>query len=59
MVADISILNLLSGKWTIVDSVQKTLTLTQLLSPDSTVKSGIPVPTVKGLGVPPAADKAA
>lgn len=59
MVADISILNLLSGKWTIVDSVQKTLILTQLLSPDSTVKSGIPVPTVKELGIPPVADKAA
>jgi dihydroorotase len=59
MVADISILNLLSGKWTIVDSAQKTLALTRLISPDSTVKSGIPVPTVKGLGVPPVADKAA
>jgi dihydroorotase len=59
MVADISILNLLSGKWTIVDSAQKMLTLTRLISPDSTVKSGIPVPTVKGLGVPPVADKAA
>ncbi len=59
MAADISILNLLSGKWTIVDSAQKTLTLTQLLSPDSTVKSGIPVPTVKGLGIPPVADQAA
>ncbi|MCK4786657.1 MAG: amidohydrolase/deacetylase family metallohydrolase [Desulfobacteraceae bacterium] len=59
MVADISILNLLSGKWTIVDSEQKTLTLTQLLSPDSTIKSGIPVPTVEGLGIPPVADQAA
>jgi len=59
MAADISILNLLPGKWTIVDSAQKTLTLTQLLSPDSTVKSGIPLPTVKGLGVPPVADQAA
>jgi dihydroorotase len=59
MVADISILNLLSGKWTVVDSVQKTLILTQLLSPDSTVKSGVPVPTVPGLGVPPVADQAA
>ena len=59
MVADISILNLLSGKWTIIDSAQKTLTLTQLLSPDSTVKSGHPLPTVKGLGEPPVADEAA
>jgi predicted amidohydrolase len=59
MVADISILKLLSGKWRIVDSAQKTLTLTQLLSPDSTVKSGLPLPTVKGLGVPPVADQAA
>ncbi len=59
MVADISILNLLSGKWTIVDSAQKTLTLTQLLSPESTVKSGLPLPTVKGLGEPPVADQAA
>jgi predicted amidohydrolase len=58
MVADISILKLLSGKWRIVDSAQKTLTLTQLLSPDSTIKSGIPVPTVEGLGVPPVADQA-
>ena len=49
----------LSGKWRIVDSAQKMLTLTQLLSPDSTVKSGITVPTVKGLGVPPVADQAA
>jgi len=55
MVADISILNLLSGKWTIVDSAQKTLTLTQLISPDSAVKSGVPVPTVPELGVPPVA----
>ena len=59
MVADISILNLLSGKWTIVDSSQKTLTLNRLLSPDSTVKSGLPLPTVQGLGVPPVADQAA
>ena len=59
MVADISILNLLSGKWTIVDSAQKTLTLNRLLSPDSTVKSGLPLPTVQGLGVPPVADQAA
>jgi dihydroorotase len=59
MVADISILNLLSGKWRIVDSAQKTLTLTQLLSPDSIVKSGLPLPTVEGLGVPPVADQAA
>lgn len=59
MAADISILNLLSGKWAIVDSEQKTLTLTRLLSPDSTVKSGLPLPTVKGLGVPPVADQAA
>ena len=59
MAADISILNLLSGKWTIVDSVQEKLTITQFLSPDSTVKSGIPLPTVKGLGVPPVAEKAA
>ena len=56
MTADISILNLLSGKWRIVDSEQKQMTLTQLLSPDSTVKSGLPLPTVKGLGVPPVAD---
>ena len=53
MVADISILNLLFGKWTIIDSAQKALTLTQLLSPDSTVKSGQHLPTVKGLGEPP------
>ena len=53
MVADISILELLSGKWGIVDSKQKTLTLTRLLSPNSTVKSGQPLPTVKGLGEPP------
>jgi len=53
LAADISILNLLSGKWTIEDSVRKTLTLNQLVSPDSTVKSGIPVPVVKGLGIPP------
>ena len=53
MVADISILELLSGKWEIVDSKQKTLTLTRLLSPNSTVKSGQPLPTVKGLGEPP------
>jgi dihydroorotase len=56
MAADVSILNLLSGKWTIADSEQQTLTLTRLLSPDSAVKSGIPVPAVKGLGVPPVAD---
>lgn len=53
MVADISILELLSGKWEIVDSKQKTLTLTRLLSPNSTVKSGQPLPTIKGLGEPP------
>ena len=59
MVADMSILTLLSGKWTIVDSVQKKLTLTKVLSPDSTVKSGVPVLAVKGLGVPPLAKRAA
>lgn len=56
--ADVSILNLLSGKWTIEDSVRKTLTLNQLLAPDSSVKSGIPVPAVKGLGTPPVAGQA-
>jgi dihydroorotase len=56
MVADISILNLLSGKWIIFDSEHKTLTLTQLLSADSTVKLGLPLPVIEGLGVPPAAD---
>ena len=56
MVADISILKLLSGKWRFFDSEHKTLILTRLLSPDSTVKSGLPLPTVKELGVPPVAD---
>ena len=54
MVADISIIELLSSKWEIVDSEKKKLTLTRLLSPVSTVKLGQPLPTVKGLGKPPA-----
>jgi dihydroorotase len=55
MIADISILKLLSGRWTIVDLTKEELILTQLLSPDSTVKSGQPMFVVEGLGVPPAA----
>ena len=53
MVADISIMELLSGKWEIVDSEREVLTLTRLLSPVSTVKAGQPLPVVKGLGIPP------
>ncbi len=53
-VADISIMEFLSGKWEIVDSEKKTLILTRLLSPVSTVKSGQSLPTVNELGKPPA-----
>ena len=56
MVADISILKPRYGRWRVVDSEQKPMTLTRLLSPHSTVKSGVLSPTVPGLGEPPAID---
>ena len=53
MTADISILKLRIGKWTVVDSENKSLTLNRLLSPDSVVKSGKFYPAVDGAGEPP------
>ena len=54
-IADISILDLHTGKWRIIDSDQKPLIVTQLLSPNSCIKSGTLISSLQGLGRPPLA----
>jgi len=44
MDADVSILELLSGKWEIEDSVGRTMLTTSLLTPKITIKSGLVIP---------------
>lgn len=44
MDADVSILELLSGKWQIEDSVGQTMLTTSLLTPRTTIKSGLVIP---------------
>jgi len=44
MEADISILELSSGKWRLEDALQQTVEATQMLTPSLTIKAGEPIP---------------
>ena len=44
MDADVTILELLSGKWEMEDSVGQTMLTTSLLTPRMTIKSGLVIP---------------